>query len=89
MGFDLNVWWDYRKQCSDLSDELKSLQKEGYRLDSPEWNRVADRLQDVMQRCGVWMDSVGVTLPAEKWLYDGNDQRTWRSHRDFEYHHLV
>lgn len=43
----------------------------------------------LLEKVSHYLDSCGIIMPKTKWIYDSKDPRTWMSHSEFEFDHLV
>jgi len=100
MKFDLNIWWDYRNKAKIIGDYILAhkectYDKEGnfkkykLKMDEEEFQYNIKKITAILKECSNYLMACGMYMPKPLWKFSIDDTKTWKSHRDFAFEHLL
>ena len=94
MAFNINIWNEYRKKVSKIGEVIKKNIHDFHDtgscdLTKPEIEQLLKEADDICKESTFYMDRHGIAEQKPLWIYNIKDTRTWFSHEDFAYKHLL
>lgn len=88
-GFDFKIWRETYDKVREIGTYLKMCRENGIHIGLAERESKENEISDLLKSSMKYLDSVGMTMPKPKWVYDNKDEETWVSSDKFDYHHLL
>lgn len=89
MLYNQNIWARFYKKIYAIRKELKDARDQPRIIDYEQRLAMEKQADILCQQCSEYLDSCGMRIPDALWVYNKDDKRTWKSEKDFSFHHLV